>query len=471
MFIFWIMLVAAVVQSLAAAYWFIYPSRLSSFIVQVACYFAEIELQFFSVFSELSSLLILVLLFSPAVLLFYSGRKGIQPTASPPKDVPQFLKDPIGPVLLIAGFGLSLIAAAYPLFPSLNPGQEPYSVDFKYYKAVLDRLAAQGFSANLCPPDRVLSYAFIYTFHKLLGTSVSATLMYLPLILGPLFVVLTYLLGRELLRDLKLAGLASLFAATSYTVTVGMFAGYYANWLANCFATFFLYSFVRWNNTHSVYVGLLMILSSFMILLSHMYTWILLMAAVVFYFIIDIRKYVRSRSFLKVSIILLFLLAIPAADLIRISLLKAVSSYDASIGLLRSLRTTNFLELNKNLMNTFHRFSAGFLANSPVLLLSIIGYSLHKRSDDFHRLLSCMLIISIPLILFGNTASIQSRVLYVLPFPVMCALGLMNVGLIFANSFDQQSFRKTYTSTVLVVCLSQLNYLLRSMATLVGFAG
>ena len=129
-------------------------------------------------------------------------------------------------------------------------------------------------------------------------------------------------------------------------------------------------------------------------------------------------------------------------------------------------------QLNKNLVVTFHQFAAGFLANAPVLLLSVLSYSLRVDSEDLYRLLSCMLGVSTFLVLFGDTVSVQSRVLYVLPFPIMCALGLLNLALILGRSSNDQRFvGRLFMSVLVAVCLGQLNYLLRSMATLAGFVG
>jgi hypothetical protein len=471
MFIFWIMLIIAVIEGLAAAYWIMYPSGSSSLPVQFTHYFAEMELQFFSVFSGLSPLLVLVLLISPPVALLLD-RDGSYRLLSLPKLMPQFLGGSTGSVLLGTGILISIVAATYPLSPTLNPGFEPYSVDFEAYRTALGNLADQGFSASLCTPDRVLSYAFIYAFYRMSGLSVSATVMYLPVLLGPFLVLVTYLLGKEILKEPILAGLSSLFAATSYTITVGMFAGLYANWLANCFLVLFLCLFVRWNRTHSILTYMLMTAASLMTLLSHTYTWSLLMASALLYLVTNMRRYMHSHTFLNGLRFLLFLIVNFAADLLRSHLLNAGSSYEASRSLLgSSLSIMNLLEINKNLFTTFHRYAAGFLANTPILLLSILSYSLHVGSEDFQRLLSCMLSVSTFLILFGKSVSVQSRVLYVLPFPILSVLGLLNLGIILSRSLKESSAGRTFTSVVVVVCLNQLNYLLRSMATLPSFAG
>jgi hypothetical protein len=252
-----------------------------------------------------------------------------------------------------------------------------------------------------------------------------------------------------------------------------MFAGLYANWLANSIVLLFVWLFLRWSRTHSVVVYSLMVVASVMVLLSHTYTWILLMAAVLGYVVISIPRYMRTHTFDDGLRIFLLLFVDYVADLFRIFLLSTIGGFEASSSLLSSsLGVTNLLVLNMNLVVTFHQFAAGFLANAPVLLLSVLSYSLRVDSDDLYRLLSCMLGVSTILVLFGDTVSVQSRVLYVLPFPVMCTLGLLNLAFILGRySSYPRGVKRLFISVLIAVCLGQLNYVLRSMATLASFFG
>ena len=473
LFFFWLMLAVIVVEGLTAAYWALYPIAGLPVITGLTWYFADMELQFFSVFSQLSPLLLLVLLVLPAIAVLSVNRRGALRFPSMPEMMPTLPSGVLNPVLLVVSVLVSILAVMYPFAPRLNPSFAPLGVDFEAYRTVLNRFAEQGYSISLSTPDRILFDAFMYTFYRLSGLSVSAAIMFLPVILGPLYVVVTYLLGREVFKGNVLAGFSSFFAATSYTVTVGMFAGLYANWLANSVVLLFMWLILRWSRTHSVVEYSLMVVASVMVLLSHTYTWILLMATILGYVVISIPRYLRTHTF-DDGIRIFFLLFVNyVVDLFRSFLLSTNSGYAAGSGLLSStLGVTNLLALNVNLVVTFHQFAAGFLANAPVLLLSVLSYSLRVDSDDLYRLLSCMLGVSTVLVLFGDTVSVQSRVLYVLPFPVMCALGLLNLAFILGRSSSYpRAARRLFMSLLIAVCLGQLNYVLRSMTTLASFLG
>ena len=376
----------------------------------------------------------------------------------------------LNPVLFSIAILTSVLAALYPLTPRLNPNLAIFSVDFKEYLAVLDSFAEKGFSLYLCWPDRVLSHALMYGFYRVSGLSASAAIAYLPVMLGPLFVIATYLTGRELPNGNRLAGFASYLAATSYTITVGMYAGFYANWLANIIATLFIGQFLRWNRTHTILAYASMVGASLMLLLSHQYTWSLLMGTLLCYLIINARRYSRTRIFSDGRDILLLLLMNYVADLVRSFVLSSASAYQANSHLLGStLSIINLLELNRNLVVTFHQFAAGFLASFTVLSLSTLSFSSRADSEELHRLFSCMLGLSAFLVLFGDVVSVQSRALYVLPFPLMCTLGFLNLTLASDRaSTNRRLVNWLFMLMLSTVCLVQLSYVLRSMATLTG---
>jgi hypothetical protein len=269
-----------------------------------------------------------------------------------------------------------------------------------------------------------------------------------------------------------LAGFASYMAATSYIITVGMYAGFYANWLANIVATLFIGLFLRWNRDHTPRAYAPMVATSLILLLTHEYTWSLLMGALLCYLVINAPRYLRTRTFSNGLSILLLLSVNYIADLVRSLVLASESAYQANTNLLGStISVANLLELNKNLIVTFHQFAAGFLASFPILALSILSFSSRMDSEELHHLLSCMLGLSMFLILLGDTISVQSRVLYVLPFSLMCTLGFSSLTLVFQRSSDDRHLVTWLSmSTLIAVCLSQLNYLLRSMATLASFS-
>ncbi len=466
LFITYIVAAVSFVEGVAAIYWLLYPSALGSILLLLPQYFAEIELQFFSIFSELSPLLLLVLLLLPFIALLQKRDKSIYRPLLIPEIMLKYSRF-LNPFLFAVAILTSILAARYPLAPGLNPDLAFFSVDFREYLAVLDKLVERGFSLNLCWPDRILSHVVMYGFYSVSGLSTTAAIAYLPAMLGPLFVIATYLTARELPHGKILAGFASYLAATSYTITVGIYAGFYANWLANIIATLFMGLFLRWNRTRTMLAYTSMVGSTLMLLLAHQYTWSLLMGGLFCYLVINSRRYFQTRIFSGGGYILILLLTNIVADLLRSSILSSESAYQLNSSLLIStLSVGNLLELNRNLVITFHQFAAGFLASFAVLLLSILSLS-SRLDSELHRLFSCTLGLSAFLILLGDVVSVQSRVLYVLPFPLMCTLGFLNLTSAFHGFWTNRRLADwLFTLILTVVCLVQFNYVLRSMGTL-----
>jgi asparagine N-glycosylation enzyme membrane subunit Stt3 len=95
---------------------------------------------------------------------------------------------------------------------------------------------------------------------------------YLPLILGPAIVLVIYLLTRKITSDDNSSILASFLTAVSFQTLVGIYAGFYANWLAliiGYLSFFFLIKFLKESGmlNLAVFYALMIIL-----LFTHVYT-------------------------------------------------------------------------------------------------------------------------------------------------------------------------------------------------------
>src|SRR5437773_10081303 len=74
------------------------------------------------------------------------------------------------------------------------------------------------------------------------GISPSQILEYLPMVLAPLLSLSTYIFVRYGHGSSSLAGLTGIFSSVSFYTTVGLWVGYYANWLALILVYLFLTS-------------------------------------------------------------------------------------------------------------------------------------------------------------------------------------------------------------------------------------
>ena len=87
--------------------------------------------------------------------------------------------------------------------------------------------------------DRPLTLIFLFTIAKIVNananlfyTDLFYIIEHVSLILGPALVLVIYLLTRELTSNDITSLLASFLTAISFQTLIGIYAGFYANWLA-----------------------------------------------------------------------------------------------------------------------------------------------------------------------------------------------------------------------------------------------
>ncbi|MEM4488481.1 MAG: hypothetical protein QXE66_00375 [Desulfurococcaceae archaeon] len=113
----------------------------------------------------------------------------------------------------------------------------------RYYPHAL-QLLAEGFPSILrVGYDRPLYYFLLYWLARSLGPHYAVRI--LPLAALVLYTVASYLTAKELMGE-RTAGLASLTAPLTYTVTAGLYGGLYANWTALSAALLAVTSAARW---------------------------------------------------------------------------------------------------------------------------------------------------------------------------------------------------------------------------------
>jgi hypothetical protein len=101
---------------------------------------------------------------------------------------------------------LSILVAAFPYLPAINPDNTPIGVDTEdYVEEYLEVEHNPSKAFSVMGGNRPVVFLLIYLFQRVGGLSADQAVMYLPLILNPLLVFSTYLFGVELFDDLKIA--------------------------------------------------------------------------------------------------------------------------------------------------------------------------------------------------------------------------------------------------------------------------
>ena len=121
--------------------------------------------------------------------------------------------------------------------------------------------------------DRPLTLLIIYCLMLVTHLNVAKLVEYLPLVLSPSLSLVVYFLSKEITRDERASLFASIVSALSFQTLIGIYAGFYANWIALLLgyaSLTFVVKFIRYNKKNDALIFL-----SFYLLLafSHLYTW------------------------------------------------------------------------------------------------------------------------------------------------------------------------------------------------------
>src|SRR5207237_6123315 len=95
-------------------------------------------------------------------------------------------------------------------------------------------------------------------------------------------------------RNTRVAGLARLLTAFSFQFTVGMWAGYYANWLALGESYLFLGLLLRFSNSKSTTSLVGLVVASVALLFTHPWTWDLMIVITAIFLV---EHSIRSHDF------------------------------------------------------------------------------------------------------------------------------------------------------------------------------
>src|SRR5437867_1625848 len=332
------------------------------------------------------------------------------------------------PKLMVAiSLCVSTLLAFVPYRPDLNPTGSLVGIDSPVYLGWIGQMLAR-------PLQQALQYSFVEGLEgsrPLLlvllylvasaGISPSQILEYLPMVLAPMLSLSTYVFVRYGHGSSSLAGLTGIFSSVSFYTTVGLWGGYYANWLALILVYLFLTSLlvfsrspskIRYGSTYALSVALF---------LTHPWTWVLI-AAVCLVFSVTLWRETRNLVHLK------SLTGIIATGII-LDLVKSWAFSSRSVAADVATKAPNagvLLSFWNNLVDGLLFTHGGLLANWLVLGLGLLGVLLLRFKDWFERLL--LLWVAVPSIAFVLLDSYhQARIAYDLPIPVLTTIAVVSL--------------------------------------------
>jgi hypothetical protein len=393
---------------------------------------ADTQLQLSELLFTLSPILLLmaILIWIPVVPMIMSGHANNHNRKSPRRAQPSSTRSHMPLIALILGFA-TVLAVFVPLSPYITK-PVPRGVDITFYYSLLTSTttfqdAISQFGTQSHGPYLLL----LYVTKILTGWDAWQVVVVAPTMLALFFTASTYLLAHQVTRSSLASAIAAVFAASWLHTTVGLFAAIYANWLAMCFLTLCLYFLSKAVLERSTNSLILTIAMGYATAITHVWTWAILGAAMMVAFALAIIR-TRLRSHLSwmdrealVNGIVFLAVTLPI-----IALSLALPSLNGAIqqgtnNVVGTMRVTRLNQILFLVGFTLTRYVGDMLAYPLPLILTPLGILYFARTNPrtTRRLIPLLIVVSITTLLLDSWY--QWRVLYILPFEIYAAAGVV----------------------------------------------
>jgi hypothetical protein len=311
----------------------------------------------------------------------------------------------------------------------------------------------------------------MYAAQYATGSSPETVVRMMPTILAVCLSLAVYWFVKVGTKNELAALVSSLFSSFSFQVTVGLFSYFIANWLAIIesllMLVFLLKSFEKQSWKYiavSAVIGMA-------VLLTHPYTWDVLMAILVLYFAWTFfgKKSGKKRDILLLTLLLasnfVFYTAYALAPFG-----KGLSSGEGTnlSNVASGIGVSNLLNLQNNLASMVQSYVGGLLGNPLLILLAVAGvFSMFDFAKRFNRIMLLWVMVPSLALLAVTPDPYYYRFLYLIPIQVQAAAGLLwiiNKLEVLRGWFKtDRNLRAFKTLIVVLTVLFLLNYALRSV--------
>jgi hypothetical protein len=275
--------------------------------------------------------------------------------------------------------------------------------------------------------DRPLSLFLLYLASLFLPLSAVTIIEFvLPALVAPALVLTIYFLTKELTSNNLVVLFTCFVTAISFQVIAGMYAGLLANGIALLPAYVSLIFLAKYLKTSKKLYWLLFIIALIILLLTHTYTWtIIIIFVVLFNIVLLINKKYTSNQIILVFVAL--------SMVIVVDLLKSAIT-GSTLGLTRDLVLAEATDYGftqfdikwGNLVHVTQVHMAGIFGNIILLLLAIYGTMSVKYKSTIGIFVLVFISIAILPLFFGGKV-ILSRVLYDIPFQIPVGLAMTSI--------------------------------------------
>jgi hypothetical protein len=339
---------------------------------------------------------------------------------------------------LVFAMILSVVLVLIPQNPSINKDNQDVGVDTHFYVTWIEELAKsksvsdliyQAFIVQGQDGDRPLSLIFLFLIYQVIEGNLSEVIEHSPMILGPGIVLAFYFLTLELTRNEKVALIAALFGAVSLHTLIGIYAGFYANWLAlivGYISIAFLFRYLRSGHYYNIVAFLALAVAS---MFFHVYTWAVLSVVEGIFLIAMLltQSNKNNKGYLNKKRIIWLLLVVMLSIVIDIG---RASLTDSSVGLRQDIeiapRTLGLEQFNLRwqiLNMTMYETLGGVFSNFIILILALVWVLKSNLVEPSNVFLMIFLSVGLVPLFFGSWA-VQARVFYDMPFEIPAAIAL-----------------------------------------------
>jgi len=370
------------------------------------------------------------------------------------------------------GLLLSLATAAFiAYYPYVHlPNATLVGSDSVEYYNWLNSVAQKG-PLTAFDTDRPLPILLMYAFQYATGSSPETVVRIMPIILAVCLSLAVYWFVKAGTKNELASLMSSLFSSFSFQVTVGLFSYFLANWLAIIesllMLVFLLKSFEKqsWKYmTVSAVIGMA-------VLLTHPYTWDVLMAILILYsaWALMIKKSRKKREVLLLTLLLASNIVFYTAYALAPFGKDLSNAEGTNLSLVASgIGLSNLMNLQNNLALMVQSYVGGLFGNPLLILLAVAGvFSMFDFAKRFNRIMLLWVMVPSLALLAVAPDPYYYRFLYLIPIQVQAAAGLLwtiNKLEVLRGWFKTD--RNLLTFKILIVMLAVLlllNYALRSV--------
>jgi hypothetical protein len=272
--------------------------------------------------------------------------------------------------------------------------------------------------------DRPLTILFLFTVTKIVPADLSHIIDYLPIALGPALVLAVYLLTRTMIpKNDSIPILASFLTAVSFQTLIGIYAGFYANWLAliiGYLSILYLFKSLKAPTRLNFVVYCILVI---LLLFSHVYTWSILAVVMATFLIVILKMNRYPRRYIMLLLLIIFFSVV--IDIIRMTLTGAPGGIEGDIQLFNYLGVgpEQFFIRWDNILDTTEHALGGIFGNSIILGLGLYWLFRVNYLEPHNIFIIIFLSVGIMPLFFAEW-TIQSRVFYNIPFQIPAASGL-----------------------------------------------